>query len=340
MRLMRTLSLAAFFMAMFLCVHARAEDILGAGATFPFPVYMKWAEAYQQKTGIGLNYQSIGSGGGIKQIKSNTVTFGATDKPLTADELKESDLLQWPMVIGGVVPIVNIQGITSGQIILDGETLADIYLGEAQFWDDPAITKINPAIKLPHQAILPVYRADGSGTNFLFTYYLSAVNSKFDQKVGAGTSVQWPVGIGSKGNEGVAGLVAHTDGAISYVEYTYAAQNKISFALMRNKAGKTVRPEIASFEAAAANADWAKAPAMSLILTNQAGDKSWPITGASFILMHSKPVDKKASKIALDFFDWAYQNGGALAKSLNYIPMPPEVIALAKKNWQQINLKE
>ncbi|MBV8548009.1 MAG: phosphate ABC transporter substrate-binding protein PstS [Alphaproteobacteria bacterium] len=322
------------------CLHANAtEEISGAGATFPYPVYAKWAEAYKQQTGIGLNYQSIGSGGGIKQIKANTVTFGASDKPLTTDELKDGDLIQWPMIIGGVVPVINVKGIAPGQMVLDGQTLADIYLGEAKYWDDPSIVKINPKLKLPHQPIVQVYRSDGSGTNFLFTYYLTSVNSKFGQKVGANASVQWPAGIGAKGNEGVAGMTMHTDGAIGYVEYAYAVQNKLSFVQMVNKAGKTVRPETATFEAAVANADWAKAPGYYLILTNQPGDKSWPITGASFILMHTKPVDAKASKEALDFFAWAYQNGNDAAKALDYVPLPASVVAQVKDSWKQIDLK-
>jgi phosphate transport system substrate-binding protein len=319
---------------------AFADDISGAGATFPHPIYAKWAEAYKKETTVGLNYQAIGSGGGIKQIKANTVTFGATDKPLKLEELQEAGLIQWPMVIGGVVPVINIKGIGAGEMVLDGKSIADIYLGEAQYWDDPAISKLNPKLKLPHLPIVQVYRADGSGTNFLFTTYLSSVNSKFSQKVGADASVQWPSGIGAKGNEGVANMTARTEGAIGYVEYAYAVQNKLSYAKMTNRDGKTVTPDFDAFQAAAANADWAAAPGFYLILTNQPGAKSWPITGASFILMHKEPVDAKDSKQALDFFAWAYQNGNEMAKSLDYVPMPSKVVALVKKSWEQIKLQE
>jgi phosphate transport system substrate-binding protein len=319
---------------------AFAEDISGAGATFPYPVYAKWAEAYKKVTNVGLNYQSIGSGGGIKQIKAKTVTFGASDKPLKADELEDSGLIQWPMVIGGVVPVVNVKGIGSGEMVLDGATLADIYLGEAKFWDDPSISKTNPKLKLPHEPIVLVYRADGSGTNFLFTTYLSGVNPKFADKIGADSSVQWPTGIGAKGNEGVANMTVRTEGAIGYVEYAYAAQNKMAFAKMVNKDGKTVAPDFDSFQAAAANADWNAAPGFYLILTNQPGAKSWPITGASFILMQKKPVDAKESKQALDFFAWAYQNGNQMAKALDYVPLPSKVSTLVKRSWDQIDLKE
>ena len=319
---------------------AAADDISGAGATFPYPIYAKWAEVYKNQTGIGLNYQSIGSGGGIKQIKANTGTFGASDKPLTIDEMKEDALIQWPMVIGGVVPVVNIKGIEPGTLLLDGETLGDIYLGEAKFWDDPSLVKLNPKLKLPHEPIVQVYRADGSGTTFLFTHYMSDVNSKFAQKIGSNASVQWPAGTGAKGNEGVANMTSRTEGAIGYVEYAYVMQNRLTYARMMNKAGKAVSPNAAAFQAAAANADWAAAPGFYLILTNQPGAQSWPITGASFILMHKTPVDAKESKAALDFFAWAYQNGGEMAKSLDYLPMPNSVIALVKKSWEQINLKD
>lgn len=317
-----------------------AEDISGAGATFPHPIYAKWAEDYKKETGIGLNYQAIGSGGGIKQIKANTVTFGASDKPLTVDEMKDDGLIQWPMVIGGVVPVVNVKGIRAGEMVLDGKTLADIYLGDVKFWDDPALAKLNPKLKLPHEPVVQVYRADGSGTTFLFTHYLASVNGNFEQKIGSDASVQWPSGIGAKGNEGVANMAFRTEGAIGYVEYAYAVENNLVTTKMVNKDGKIVAPEFAAFQAAAANANWNAAPGFYLILTDQPGAKSWPITGASFILMHKEPVDAKASKQALDFFAWAYKNGADSAKALNYVSMPASVIALAKKSWDQINVKE
>src|ERR1700761_747199 len=260
-----------------------AADITGAGATFPYPIYSKWADAYKTSTGTGLNYQSIGSGGGIKQIKAKTVTFGASDMPLKPDELKSSGLVQFPMIIGGVVPVVNIKGVGPGQLVLDGATMAAIYLGDIAKWDDPAIKKLNPKLALPSTAIAPVYRSDGSGTNFLFSDYLSKTSPKFQSSIGANTSVQWPVGIGAKGNEGVANMTTQTDGAIGYVEDAYAKQNKMAYTDLVNGAGKKIAPDASSFQAAAANADWEHAPGYHLILTNQPGDKSWPITGASFI---------------------------------------------------------
>src|SRR5579863_942066 len=256
-------------------------DISGAGATFPYPIYAKWADAYKTLTGIGLNYQSIGSGGGIKQIKAKTVTFGASDMPLKPDDLKAAGLLQFPMIIGGVVPVVNIQGIQGGQLHLDGATIAGIYMGDITQWNDQKIKSLNPKLTLPNTAIAPVYRSDGSGTNFLFSDYLSKASAKFMSSIGANASVQWPTGIGAKGNEGVANMTAQTDGAIGYVEYAYAKQNKMAYADLLNASGKKVAPDADSFQAAAASADWSKAPGYYVILTNQAGDKSWPITGAS-----------------------------------------------------------
>src|SRR5246500_4279112 len=276
---------------------AQAVDISGAGATFPYPIYSKWADAYKQKTGSGLNYQSIGSGGGIKMIKAKTVTFGATDMPLKPEELKEAGLVQFPMIIGGVVPVVNIKGVAAGQLVLDGATVADIYLGDITKWNDPRIKKLNPRLSLPATTtapIPPIYRSDGSGTNFLFSDYLSKSSPKFKEKVGANTSVQWPVGIGAKGNEGVANMTRQTDGAVGYVEYAYAKQPGMAFANLINKAGKAVSPNADSFQAAAANADWAHAPGYYLILTDQSGEKSWPITGASFILLYGVPPDPAA----------------------------------------------
>jgi phosphate transport system substrate-binding protein len=312
---------------------AAATDISGAGATFPYPIYAKWADAYKKLTGIGLNYQSIGSGGGIKQIKAKTVTFGASDMPLKPDDLKAAGLLQFPMIIGGVVPVVNIKGVEAGQLHLDGATVASIYMGDITQWDDPQIKRLNPKLKLPSTAIAPVYRSDGSGTNFLFSDYLSKVSPKFMSSIGANTSVQWPTGIGAKGNEGVANMTTQTDGAIGYVEYAYAKQNKMAYALLTNKAGVAVAPSAESFQAAAANADWVHADSYYLILTDQAGAKSWPITGVSFILAYKQPDDPEVVKEALKFFAWAYKEGGSMAAELDYVPLPPALIAQVKKTW-------
>jgi phosphate transport system substrate-binding protein len=317
-----------------------AEDITGAGATFPHPIYAKWAEAYRKEKSIGLNYQAIGSGGGIKQIKAKTVTFGASDMPLKAEELEKEGLIQWPMIIGGVVPVVNVRGVGVGQMVLDGPVLARIYLGEVKNWDDPSIKNLNPNLKLPHELIVQVYRADGSGTNFLFTHYLSAVSDKFQETIGAESSVQWPAGIGAKGNEGVSNMTVRTEGAIGYVEYAYALQNKMIYVNMVNKDGKKTSPNIDSFQAAAANADWGGSKGFYLVLTDQPGAGSWPITGASFILMRKEPLDVKASRQALDFFAWAYKNGDDMAKTLNYVPMPSKAKALVEKSWEQIGLKK
>src|SRR6202795_1142574 len=312
---------------------AAAADISGAGATFPYPIYAKWADAYKKLTGIGLNYQSIGSGGGIKQIKAKTVTFGASDMPLKPDDLKAAGLLQFPMIIGGVVPVVNIKGIQGGQLHLDGATVASIYMGDITQWNDPAIKKLNPKLALPSTAIAPVYRSDGSGTNFLFSDYLSKSSVKFQSSIGANTSVQWPVGIGAKGNEGVANMTTQTDGAIGYVEYAYAKQNKMSFTTLTNKAGNAVAPNAESFQAAAATADWAGADSYYLILTDQAGAKSWPITGASFILLYKQPDDAAAVGEALKFFAWAYKDGAPMAAELDYVPLPASLIVQVKKTW-------
>jgi phosphate transport system substrate-binding protein len=316
-----------------LSVAAAAADISGAGATFPYPIYAKWADAYKKLTGIGLNYQSIGSGGGIKQIKAKTVTFGASDMPLKPDDLKASGLIQFPMIIGGVVPVVNIKGVSPGQLHLDGATIASIYLGEITQWNDTAIKKLNPKLTLPTTAIAPVYRSDGSGTNFLFSDYLSKASPKFQSSIGANTSVQWPAGIGAKGNEGVANMTTQTDGAIGYVEYAYAKQNKMSYASLTNKAGNAVDPSAETFQAAAANADWAHADSFYVILTDQAGAKSWPITGASFILVYKQPDDPAAVAEALKFFAWAFKDGASMAAELDYVPLPAALIAEAKKAW-------
>ena len=313
---------------------AQATDISGAGATFPTPIYSKWADAYKKQSGVGLNYQSIGSGGGIKQIKAKTVTFGASDMPLKPDDVKESGLVQFPMIIGGVVPAVNVKGVQPGQLVLDGATIASIYLGEITKWNDAKIKKLNPKLALPDQAIAPIYRSDGSGTNFLFSDYLSKSSPKFQSDVGAATSVQWPTGIGAKGNEGLANMVNNTDGSIGYVEYAYAKQNKMAYAQLVNKDGKTVSPNADSFAAAAASADWAHAPAYYLILTNQSGAKSWPITGASFILVYAQPQDLAATTEALKFFNWAYKSGTQMAAELDYVTLPESVIKQVRATWK------
>jgi phosphate transport system substrate-binding protein len=318
-----------------LSVAAGATDISGAGATFPYPIYAKWAEAYKAASGVGLNYQSIGSGGGIKQIKQGTVTFGASDKPLDAEDLKSSGLVQFPMIIGGVVPVINVPGVQPGAMLLDGPTLSGIYLGEILKWNDAAIRRLNPKLSLPDLAIAPIYRSDGSGTNFLFTDYLSKVSPNFKAKVGANTSVEWPAGIGAKGNEGVANMTAQTGGAIGYVEYAYAKQNRMSYVLLRNHDGQVVSPEIKAFQAAAANAEWAKAEGFHLILTDQPGAASWPITGASFILLHKENADGAAVQAALRFFAWSYAKGGPLAEQLDYVPLPPRVVSLVQDMWKK-----
>ncbi|MHB1216988.1 MAG: phosphate ABC transporter substrate-binding protein PstS [Alphaproteobacteria bacterium] len=311
-----------------------AADISGAGATFPYPIYAKWADAYKQKTGIGLNYQSIGSGGGIKQIKEKTVTFGASDMPLKPEDVEQSGLVQFPTVIGGDVPVFNLKGINPGDITLDGPTIASIYLGDIKNWNDPAIKKLNPSVNLPNKAIAPIYRSDGSGTTFIFTDYLSKVSPKFKQVVGANTSVQWPIGIGAKGNEGVANMVKQTDGAIGYVEYAYVKQNKMSYTKVINKDGKTVEPNSKSFQAAAANADWVGSKSYYVILTDQPGAESWPISGATFILMYKQAQDAAASEAALKFFAWAYSaEGDKMADALDYVPMPENVTKQIQKTW-------
>ena len=312
---------------------AFAADITGAGATFPFPIYSKWADAYKKETGNGLNYQSIGSGGCIKQIQAKTVTFGATDMPLKADQLEKDGLVQWPMVMGAIVPVVNLEGVKPGDMVFDGETLANIYLGKITKWDDPAIKKLNPNVKLPSEAITVVRRSDGSGTTFNFTDYLSKVSADWKSKVGEGTAVEWPTGVGAKGNEGVSGNISQTKNSIGYVEYAYAKQNKLTYTAMVNKGGKTVQPTVEAFQAAASNADWANAPGYYVILTDQPGDKSWPVTASTFILMHKDATDKAASQEAIKFFKWSFANGGKMAEELDYIPMPEPVVKLIEKTW-------
>ena len=329
-----TLAAAAFaFSSLAAPLVVNAADLSGAGATFPYPVYAKWADAYKKETGVGLNYQSIGSGGGIKQIKAKTVTFGASDAPLPGKELDESGLAQFTMVMGGIVPVVNIEGVKPGELVLDGPTIARIFLGEVKKWDDPAIAKLNPSAKLPAQAIAIVHRSDGSGTTYNFSYYLSDASPDWKSKVGTNTAVQWPAGIGAKGNEGVANNVAQTKGSIGYVEYAYAKQNKLTFTSMVNKAGKTVAPTMDAFQAAAANADWNSQPGYGVILANQPGDKSWPMTAATWILLYKKPQDAATTGEALKFFAWSYAKGGKMAEELDYVPMPTKVVSDIQKMW-------
>jgi phosphate transport system substrate-binding protein len=319
--------------ALALASAAEAAEISGAGATFPYPVYAKWAEAYKAKTGVAMNYQSIGSGGGIKQIEAKTVDFGASDMPLKVEDLDKNGLIQFPAIMGGVVPVMNVKGVEAGKLKLDGATIAKIYLGDIKKWDDAAIAKLNPQAKLPKQAIVVVHRSDGSGTTFIWTDYLSKVSADWKSKVGANTSVEWPAGIGAKGNEGVANNVANTKGAIGYVEYAYAKQNKMTAVSMINKDGKTVEPSAAAFQAAASNADWEKADHYFVILTDQPGAASWPIAGATFILIHTQPQDPAAATEALKFFAWAYKNGSKMAEELDYVPMPDKVVTSIQKMW-------
>jgi phosphate transport system substrate-binding protein len=313
---------------------ALAQDITGAGATFPAPIYAKWADAYNKATGARMNYQSVGSGAGIRQIKAKTVDFGATDMPLKDDELAKDGMLQFPTVIGGVVPVVNIKGVAPGQIKLTGQVLGDIYLGKITKWNDAALTALNPGVPLPDSAIAVVRRADGSGTSFIFTNYLSKVNAEWKAKVGEGTAVNWPTGAGGKGNEGVAAFVQRLPNSIGYVEYAYVKQNKMTYTLLKNSAGNFVAPDDANFKAAAAGADWAKT--FYQILTEQPGKDSWPLTGATFILMY-KSQDKPANaSAALKFFDWAYVNGDAMAAELEYVALPANVKDLVRKQWGEI----
>jgi phosphate transport system substrate-binding protein len=310
---------------------ASAQEVTGAGATFPAPLYAKWASDYNKATGVRINYQSVGSGAGIRQIDAKTVAFGASDMPLRDDELAKKGQVQFPTVIGGVVPVVNIKGIAPGQMRLNGQVLGDIYLGKIAKWNDPAIKALNPSLNLPDVAIAPVRRADGSGTTFIFTNYLSKVNPEWKSKVGEGTAVNWPTGAGGKGNEGVAAFVGRLPNSIGYVEYAYVKQNKMTYTLVQNAAGQFVSPDDTSFKAAAAGAEWAKT--FYQILTNQPGAQSWPITGATFILMH-KVQDKPAeAAAALKFFDWAYKNGDKTADDLDYVPMPPSVKQQIERLW-------
>jgi phosphate transport system substrate-binding protein len=316
-----------------------AADMTGAGATFPYPIYAKWADMYKKSTGNGLNYQSVGSGAGIKQIKAKTVDFGASDMPLKAEELAAEGLVQFPVIMGGVVLVINLEGIAPGQMKLTGPVVADIYLGKITKWNDAAIAALNPGMKLPADEITVVHRADGSGTSFLFTDYLSKTNADFKAKIGAGTAVKWVLGVGGKGNEGVATNVQRIKGGIGYVEWAFAKRTKMTHTQLKNKDGVFLQPDDENFKAAAANAEWAKTPGFGVVLTDQAGKAAWPITGASYILMHKTQADAAKGKEVLKFFEWAYKNGGAAAAELDYVPMPASVTKLVEDSWKA-NLKD
>ena len=334
---MKQLSIRAVMTGMAACLSmgsALAQNVTGAGATFPAPLYSKWAEAYNKATGVRINYQSVGSGAGLRQIRGKTVDFGASDMPLKDEELAKDGLIQFPTVIGGVVPVINLQGIQPGQLKLTGQVLGDIFLGKITHWSDPALASLNPGLRLPNEAIQVVRRADGSGTSFIFTNYLSKVNADWKQKVGEGTAVNWPVGAGGKGNEGVAAYVSRLPNSIGYVEYSYVKQNKMTFAQMRNKDGGFVSPDDANFKAAAATADWSKS--FYQILTDQPGKDAWPITGATFILMHKNQDKPQQAAVVLKFFEWAYANGDQMATALDYVPMPEPVMSVVRNHWSQV----
>jgi phosphate transport system substrate-binding protein len=317
---------------------AAMADITGAGASFPFPIYAKWAAVYKGSSGVGLNYQSIGSGGGIAQIKAKTVAFGATDKPLTPKELGAAGLTQFPTVIGGMVPVVNVPGIRPGQLTLDGATLADIYMGKIANWSDPAIKKLNPNVNLPNRGISVVHRSDGSGTTFIFATYLSRISAAWKADVGADTAIDWPTGIGAKGNEGVAGNVAQISGSIGFVEYAYAKQNHLAHVKMRNKAGQVTEPTVEAFRAAASNANWSEAASNNfyVILVDQPGAQSWPITATTYILVYKNPPDQKATQDTLKFFQWGFEKGDQLALGLDYVPLPDNAIKAIQASWKGI----
>ena len=325
-------------MVLMLVAGAAQADITGAGATFPYPIYAKWADAYKKATGVAMNYQSIGSGGGIKQITAKTVDFGASDMPMKAEDLDRAGLIQFPAIIGGVVPVYNIKGIDSGKLKITGEVLAMIYLGKIKVWNDPAITAINPGITLPAEAITVVARSDGSGTTFIFVNYLSKISADWKSTVGEGTSVKWPIGVGGKGNEGVASYVSRLNGSIGYVEYAYAKQNKLAVAQMQNRDRQWVLPDDLTFKAAAAGAEWTKTPGMGVILTDQPGKATWPMSGASFILMHVKQDRPDQGRAVIRFFDWAFKNGAAMADELDYVPIPDSVIPHIQTQWKRMGL--
>lgn len=310
-------------------------QITGAGSTFVYPVLSKWAEAYHRETGVRLNYQSIGSGGGIRQIKAGTVDFGASDAPLRPEALEQAGLAQFPVIIGGVVPVVNLPGIGPGELKLSPEVLASLFLGEIERWDDERIRRLNPGLALPDRKVTVVHRSDGSGTTWIFTNYLSKVSPRWARRVGNAKAVRWPAGVGGKGNEGVASYVRRIKGAIGYVEYAYALQNRMTYALLRNRAGRFVAPTARSFAAAAANADWRHAPGYYLVLTDQPGEASWPITGATFVLVHRRQERPEVGQAVLRFFDWAFRHGAGIAEELDYVPLPPEVVDLVEETWRE-----
>ena len=315
---------------------AFAADISGAGSSFIYPVFAKWSDAYKTETGIGLNYQSIGSGGGIKQVEAKTVTFGATDKPLSDEELEKNGLVQFPMVMGGIVPIVNIDGIKPGDLVLDGKTLAALFMGTITSWDDAAIKALNPSLTLPASPVVIAHRSDGSGTTFNFTNYLSKLSPEWKDQIGSDSAVEWPVGVGAKGSEGIANTVKQTAGSVGYVEFAYAKQNNLSYTKLINAAGKTVEPSLESFTAAASNADFANAKNFNLVITDQPGDASWPIAASTWVLIHAQPDDAAAATEALKFFDWAYTKGKDQATALDYVAIPESVVALVEKSWAGI----
>jgi phosphate transport system substrate-binding protein len=311
-----------------------AADLTGAGATFPYPIYSKWAEAYNAATGIGLNYQSIGSGGGIKQIKAKTVDFGASDMPLKQEELDKEGLMQFPAIIGGVVPVVNLDGVAPGQLKLTSDVITNIHLGKITKWNDKAIADLNPGVALPAIPVVVIHRADSSGTTFLWTDFLSKTNADFKAVIGSGTTVKWPTGVGGKGNEGVAAQVQRIKGAFGYVEYAFAKRNKIAHAQLKNRDGNFVQPSDDTFKAAAAGADWANAPGFYLVLTNQTGKDAWPATGASFIIMHRQQPDALTGRAILKFFDWSFKNGGKMSEELEYVHLPPALIKQINEQWK------
>jgi phosphate transport system substrate-binding protein len=334
-RIASSAAAVVFSLGVMTASHAEVTQLNGAGATFPYPIYAKWASAYQKATGIKLNYQSIGSGGGIKQIMKKTVDFGASDAPMKPKDLGKHGMIQWPQIMGGVVPVVNLPGIQSGKIRLDGETLADIFLGRIQKWNDKRLTALNPGVDLPSEAITVVHRSDGSGTTFIFTNYLAKVSKSWEKQVGNAKAVAWPAGVGGKGNEGVASYVKRIKGAIGYVEYAYALQNKMTYTLLRNNSGAYVAPTSANFQAAAAGAEWGKAKHYYLILTDQPGTEAWPITGASFIIVYKQAEKPETTAAALKFFDWAFHHGGQMADELDYVPMPDKVVEMVESTWTQ-----
>ncbi len=313
---------------------AHATDVTGAGSSFVYPVISKWSAAYAEKTGNHINYQSIGSGGGIAQIKAGTVDFGASDKPLDQATLAKFGLGQFPDVIGGIVPVLNVNGIPAGKLVLDGKTLAGIFLGKITRWNDPGIAALNPGMKLPDQKITVVHRSDGSGTTYNFTHYLSQVSPAWKSRAGVGTAVNWPAGIGGKGNEGVSAYVKQIRNSIGYVEYAYALQNHIGYAMMKNAAGNVVSPNTASFQAAAATADWKHARNFELLITNAPGTRAWPITATSWVIMYKQPRNLEHTRVVMDFFKWAYNHGQADARSLDYVPLPDSLVKQIEQYWQ------